>query len=254
MDVQAIKTFILQLNTTNLFWFSAISVLLCLAWIFLCLRLDREAPEPPGQIVRILFWGGLMVFPALFIAGPLSSFLGQVSWLSAGIRIVILSFLIDGLIEEFAKFTILSEKVYKKKFFDEPRDGLIYGMLVGIGFSLLENFFFGLTFVGLPGAFMVVTLRGIITTFMHLLAGGIIGYYFGLAKFKHLQQASTKEKSSLIIRGLILAILFHGLYNLVIRFGYSWLMIPLAIFLVAVYIIILTGIRKAQQSFEQHTL
>jgi len=254
MDLQVMKNFVFQLTTTNFLWFILISFLLCLAWIFLCLRLDRESPEPPKQIIRIFFWGGLMVFPTLFITGPISSFLNQLSWLNGVFKIIVLSFIIDGLFEEFVKFCILSEKVYKEKFFDEPRDGLIYGMIVGIGFSLLENFFFGLTLVGVPGGLLVIVARGIITTFMHLLAGGVIGYYFGLAKFKAHGQASKKERSSLIARGLILAILFHGLYDLVIRFNYAWLMIPLAVFLIGVYVSILVGLRCTQTSFNNHTL
>lgn len=254
MDVQAIKNFLLQLTTSNFAWFMLISLLLCLAWIFLCLRLDRESPEPPKQIIRIFFWGGLMVFPTLFITGPISSFINQLSWLGGALRIIVLSFLVDGLIEEFIKFCILSEKVYKEKFFDEPRDGLIYGMIVGIGFSFLENFFFGLTLIGVPGGLLLIVARGIITTFMHLLAGGIIGYYFGLAKFKAHGQASKKERSLLIVRGLILAILFHGLYDLVIRFNYAWLMIPLAVFLIGVYVSIIIGLRRTQILFYNHTL
>lgn len=254
MDVQAIKNFLLQLTTSNLLWFMLISLFLCVAWIFLCLRLDRESPEPPKQIIRIFFWGGLMVFPTLFITGPISSFINQLSWLSGVLKIIILSFLVDGLIEEFVKFCILSEKVYKEKSFDEPRDGLIYGMIIGIGFSLLENFFFGLTLMGVPGGLLIIVARGIITTFMHLLAGGIIGYCFGLAKFKAHGQASKKEGSWLVVRGLIFAILFHGLYNLVIRFSYAWLMIPLSIFLIGVYIYIIIGLRRTQVLFNNHTL
>ncbi len=254
MDVQAIKSFLLQLTTSNLLWFMLISLLLCVAWIFLCLRLDRESPEPPKQIIRIFFWGGLMVFPALLITGPISSFINQLSWLSGVLRIIILSFLVDGLIEESIKFCILSEKVYKERSFDEPRDGLIYGMIIGIGFSLLENFFFGLTLIGVPGGLLIIAARGIITTFMHLLAGGIIGYHFGLAKFKAHGQASKKERSWLIVRGLIFAISFHGLYNLVIRFSYAWLMIPLSIFLIGVYVYIIIGLRRTQVLFNNHTL
>ena len=254
MDWQIVKNLLLQFTVTNFLWFVLISLLLCVAWIFLCLRLDREAPEQSKQLIRVFFWGGLMVFPTLFITGPITSFIGQLSWLSSAIKIIVLSFLVDGLFEELIKFSILSEKVYREKFFDEPRDGLIYGIMIGLGFSLLENFFFGLTLVGVPGGLLVVVARGIITTFMHLLAGGIIGYYFGLAKFKSHSQAPKKQKSWLMIHGLVLAILFHGLYDLVIRFNYAWLMIPLAAFLIGVYVYIVIGLRRIQTSFHNHTL
>lgn len=257
MDNQAIKNFVLSLNPHNLILFLAINLLLCLTWIFLCLRLDREAPEPPKHLITIFFWGGLMVFPALFIAGPISSFINGFGWLKFGVKIVILSFLIDGLIEEFTKYSILSDKVYRKSFFDEPRDGLIYGMIIGIGFSFLESFFYSLTLVGVHHALLVMVLRGAITTFMHLLAGGIIGYHFGLAKFTqfhHLGPVSENYRRTIIMRGLLLAIIFHGLYNLVIRFNFAWLMFPLAILLIGVYISIILGLKRTQTLFKRHTL
>ncbi|MDD2647121.1 MAG: PrsW family intramembrane metalloprotease [Patescibacteria group bacterium] len=257
MNVQALKEFFLSLDPQNIVLFTLITALLCLAWIFLCLRLDRESPEPKEQIVRIFFWGGLMVFPALFIAGPITVFINKFTFLSSLAQILILSFLVDGLIEEFIKFSIISEKVYRKPFFDEPRDGLIYGMILGIGFSFLESFFYSLTLVGEQHAFLIILMRGLMTTFMHLLAGGIIGYHFGLAKFAHFYRHKLATKGyqrMLVWRGLILAICFHALYNLVIRFNYVWLMIPLAVLLIGVYISIILGLRKTQTLFKSNAL
>lgn len=209
-----------------------------MAWLFLCVRLDRTSPEPKKQILRIFLWGGFMVFPVLLITGPLSTAITQIKWLSDVVEIFILSFMLDGLFEEWAKYSILSEKIYRSKFFDEPRDGIVYGMVIGIGFSFVENILYSLTFIDLKEGLLLAITRGVATTFMHLLAGGIIGYYFGLAKF------SEKGKSKLIWRGFILAILFHGFYNTVIRFGYIWTLIPLILVLIGTYLLILRGLRR----------
>lgn len=245
MDFQGFKQFLFSLNPTNIVLFSIAGALLCLFWLFLCLRLDREAPEPKRQIIRIFLWGGFVVFPVLLIAGPINSIISQTKWLSETIKIFVLSFLIDGLIEEWAKYSILSDKVYHSKHFDEPRDGIIYGMLAGLGFSFIENFLYSLTFIGLKEGMFYVVLRGLTTTFMHLLAGGIIGYYFGLAKFfKSNPDKSARNQHKIIFVGLGLAILFHGLYNTIVRFGYVWTIVPLAVLLIGAYLAIMLGLRR----------
>lgn len=236
MEFQALKQFLLNLNPDNLLLFLVLNVFLSGAWLLLCLRLDRKSPEPQREILRAFFWGGFIVFPVLLIAGPISTLIQQINQLSNIVQIFILSFMIDGLIEEWAKFSIFSEKFYPSKYFDEPRDGVIYGMVIGLSFSFVENFLYSLTFTNLPEGLWIVILRGLATTFMHILAAGIVGYYLGLTKFTH--------KNKLIWQGLIIAILLHGFYNTVIRFGYDWALIPLVILLITTYIVILSGLRK----------
>lgn len=241
MDFQQFKQFLLNLNLENFLLFFVINIFLSGAWLFLCLYLDRQAPEPRKEILKAFFWGGFIVFPVLLIAGPISTFIHEMSNLNSVIRILFLSFMIDGLIEEWAKFSVLSEKFYLSRHFDEPRDGIIYGMVIGLGFSFVENFLYSLTFTNVSEGLWIIILRGLATTFMHILAIGTVGYYLGMAKF-----ASSREnnKNRLIWQGLIIAILLHGLFNTVIRFGYEWALVPLAILLIGVYIVILSGLHK----------
>ncbi|MGB9609204.1 MAG: PrsW family intramembrane metalloprotease [Patescibacteria group bacterium] len=243
MYFQGFEKFLLTLNPTNIILFFIFGALLCLFWLLFCLYLDRQAPEPKKQILKVFFWGGFTVFPILLITGPISSILDQVNWPSLAVQIFIFSFLIDGLFEELAKYAVLSDKVYHSKYFDEPRDGLIYGMIVGLGFSFVENFLYSLICTDLKEGLQLILLRGLLTTSMHFLSGGIIGYYFGLAKFRN--------KKQLILPGLIIAILFHGLYNTILRFGSDWTFIPLAILLVGTYTFIILGLRKIDKIFKK---
>lgn len=240
IDFEKFKEFLLDLNPVNILLFSILNAILCLTWLFLCLRLDRGSPEPKKQILRAIFWGGFIVFPVLLITGPISTFIHKISQLNNIFQVFILSFMIDGLVEEWAKFSVLSEKFYSSKYFDEPRDGVIYGMVIGLGFSFVENFLYILTFTNLVEGLWIVILRGLATTFMHILTMGIIGYYLGLSKFTTLK----KNKNKLIWQGLIIAILFHGFYNTVIRFGYNWTIIPLVLLLISTYLAIIIGLRK----------
>ncbi len=215
-----------------------------LLWLFICLRFDRAAPEPPGQILKVFLWGVLITVPVIFIAGPLTGLAEASSLRDSIFLIFVLSFLIDGLFEELAKYAVLHLRVYRSRHFDQPRDGFVYGMTIGLGLAFVENILYGLVINNLAMGVTTVIMRGFTTTFMHWLAGGIIGYHLGLAKFYH---TTKRGKWLVILRGLLLAILFHGFYNTIVRFGWTWGLIPLAVLLIGVFIMVLREIRKASQ-------
>lgn len=208
-----------------------------LLWLGICLRLDRSAPEPGMQIFKTFMWGVVLTIPLIYIAGTVTGMVRQFPFIPAIAVIFILSFLVDGLFEEGGKYVILRLRVYPSIHFDELRDGFIYGMVLGLGFAFAENILYGIISDSVLLGAGTVVLRGITTTFLHFLSGGIIGYYIGLVKFHSL-------KKSVALYGLVLAIVLHGLYNTVVRFGWWWNLIPLAILLGGVYIVILIRIRK----------
>jgi len=207
-----------------------------LLWLLVCLRFDRPAPEPKIQILKTFFWGAFITIPIVFIAGYLSGLIAGSSFLSALAIILILSFLIDGLIEELVKYVILRFRVVKSLYFDELRDGFIYGMVLGLGLAFVENILYGFISGGIVEGASTILIRGFTTTFLHFLTGGIIGYYLGLVKFH-------SKNNFVAIQGLLLAILIHGLYNTIVRFGWWWNIIPLAVLLLVTYIFILTKIK-----------
>ena len=45
-------------------------------------------------------------------------------------------------VEEVLKFTVLYSLVYKMKDFNEPIDGIVYGVTVSLGFATLENIYY----------------------------------------------------------------------------------------------------------------
>ena len=208
-----------------------------LIWLIICLRLDKDAPEPKNQVVKTFFFGVVITIPIILIAGYLTDLIKGIPYFSDIAIIFILSFLIDGLIEEFAKYIILFKWVYKSLHFNELRDGFIYGMIIGLGLAFVENILYGIASSNIGTGVITVLLRGFITTLLHFLTGGIIGYYIALVKF-HSKPHSTA------LYGLGIAVLLHGLYNTIVRFGWWWNIFPLLIILLLTYIIILIRIRK----------
>jgi hypothetical protein len=68
--------------------------------------------------------------------------------------------------------------VFHWREFDEPLDGVIYGVAVSLGFATLENLLY-LDRMGLAIAWQ----RAVFAVPAHALFGGAMGYYAGRAKF-----------------------------------------------------------------------
>ena len=207
-------------------------------WLLVCLRLDRSAPEPAGQIFRVFLLGALVTIPLMLITGNLTNWGEESLTLSPVLMILFCSFLIDGLFEESAKCVIFRLGVYNARHFNQLRDGFIYGMTLGLGFAFSENILYGFLSPNVWSGTNLILLRGLTTTLIHFLAGGIIGYYWGLVKF------NPKHSRYLFLRGLLWAFLLHGLYNTIVRFDIYWNIIPLGILLIGVYIVILRRIKR----------
>jgi len=207
-------------------------------WLLVCLRLDRSAPEPAGQIFRVFLLGVLVTIPLMLITGNLTNWAEKNLILGSFLMILLSSFLIDGLFEELGKYIIFRLGIYKTRHFNQVRDGFIYGMTLGLGFAFSENVLYGFLSPDIWAGTNLILLRGLTTTLLHFLAGGIIGYYWGLVKF------NSQHSKYFSLNGLFLAILLHGLYNTIVRFNWYWNIIPLGILLIGIYIVVLRRIKR----------
>lgn len=106
-----------------------------------------------------------------------------------------------GIIEELAKALPISLFLYKKRYFNEHTDGIIYFGLAGLGFGLPENILYTLQFGAGAGVG-----RLFLTPFFHAATTGLIGY--ALIRMKLDRDAKWKYG------GVILAAVgLHGLYD-----------------------------------------
>ncbi|PNQ72532.1 PrsW family intramembrane metalloprotease [Hanstruepera neustonica] len=111
------------------------------------------------------------------------------------------AFFIVGFTEEFSKYIIVRYYAQTRTAFDEPYDGIIYAVMVSMGFAATENIFYVL-----EGGYQVALLRAFTAVPAHATFAILMGYYMGKAKF-----SENRVKLNLI--GLSLAILFHGAYD-----------------------------------------
>ena len=88
-----------------------------------------------------------------------------------------------------------------KTWFNEPFDGIVYAVMVSMGFAAVENVMYVL-----QGGMDVALVRAFSAVPAHATFGIIMGFFMGKAKF-------SKNRIMWNFTGLMSAILFHGAYD-----------------------------------------
>jgi len=111
------------------------------------------------------------------------------------------AFFVIGFSEELSKYVIVRYYAQRQKEFNEPFDGIVYAVMVSMGFAATENIFYVL-----EGGYQVAVIRAVTAVPAHATFGILMGYFMGKAKF-------SNSRAKLNSIGLLLAILFHGAYD-----------------------------------------
>jgi RsiW-degrading membrane proteinase PrsW (M82 family) len=111
------------------------------------------------------------------------------------------AFFVVGLTEELSKYLIVRYFAQPKSAFNEPFDGIIYAVMVSMGFAATENIFYVL-----ESGVETAILRAFTAVPAHATFGILMGYFMGKAKF-------SNNKKTLNLIGLLSAIIFHGAYD-----------------------------------------
>ena len=159
--------------------------------------------EPAINMIMSFFWGMLCIIPAVFMERLVYPLFGN-----SIAEIIASAFIAVALIEESAKFLILRTYSFTRRSFDEPLDGIVYSILVSMGFAMVENVFY----VQQHG-FQVAFLRMFTSVPAHATFAIIMGYYTGKAKF------DRKRRTYLLTKGLAGAVLAHGMYDVFLLLG-----------------------------------
>ena len=153
-------------------------------WVWVVRRYDRLEPEPLKLLLWVGLWGGFMsVIPAIIGNSLADHFLGLSGFsgdLSRRISLplALTAAVFVGINEETWKFLATLRLVRKLPEFDEPIDGMIYGMTVALGFAAIENLEYLVRFG--PG---VLVARSLLSIPVHLACAAIWGYGLARARF-----------------------------------------------------------------------
>lgn len=161
---------------------------------------DKYEKEPVRLLALSFFLGILSIFPAI-----MGSALGESFGFSLSDNIFITfahAFIAVALSEELAKFLFLRYIMFNRKEFNEPFDGIIYAVMIGMGFAAFEN----ILYVA-DGGYTTAVLRAFTAVPAHAAFGVIMGYFVGLAKF------NPENRQRLLLTGLFWAVAAHGAYD-----------------------------------------
>ncbi|GEL03996.1 glutamic-type intramembrane protease PrsW [Rummeliibacillus sp. G93] len=177
---------------------------------------NQMATEPRTTLFHTFIYGAILTFPILF----LQFVVNEEKIFSS---VLMQDVLFSGVVEEFFKWFILLIAIYHHIEFDDPYDGVLYGVSISLGFATVENILYILSF-GLDTAFM----RALMPVSSHALFGVVMGYYLGRAKF-------TGRNSSIRYQAVSLALpmLLHIIFNFILTIEGKWayIMLPFMLFL-----------------------
>jgi protease PrsW len=161
---------------------------------------DKLDKEPLHLLVKLFFLGALSIVPASLLESVAELFGLGISEDSTTTAIYALAV---GFSEEVSKFAFLMIFAYPKKDFNEPFDGITYGVMVAMGFATLENVLYVI-----EGGWQVALIRMFTAVPAHATFAVMMGYFVGLAKFRHQHFLSPYRMA-----GLFSAVLFHAAYD-----------------------------------------
>ncbi|MBA2499213.1 MAG: GNAT family N-acetyltransferase [Chitinophagaceae bacterium] len=176
----------------------ALSVAPGLAICFYIFHKDIYNREPKITLLISFILGMLAIIPAYLLESVLIPFFGNSILATA-----IVAYGIVGLSEELFKFLVVRYYCYSRKSFDEPLDGIIYAVVVSMGFATVEN----IGYVMQHG-YSVAIARMFLAIPAHATFGVMMGYFIGKAKF------NPSKQNSYFLQGIFWAVFFHGTYDL----------------------------------------
>lgn len=181
--------------------------------------LDRYEKEPLPLILAAFFWGAV---PAIALAllvefvfampveqSPLGP--GSASWgLAPVVEEVLKALALGGLF------------LWAQDEFDGMLDGIVYGALIGFGFSMTENALYFIRYEDVGGLFW---MRSVFFGLNHAFFTSLVGLAFGAVRFRK----SPLMLWMAVLAGLTLATMFHAAHNYLTTvfestgLVYSWL-------------------------------
>jgi len=160
---------------------------------------DKYENEPVSFLFKNFIFGVLSAIVAITISLGLSK-LFSIDKFNVFDQFIE-AFIVVAFAEELGKFIFLRKIAYRSVHFNEPYDGIIYSVMISMGFATIENILYSFS-----GGLGTAVMRMFTAVPAHATFAIIMGYFMGLAKFK-------KNKTLLLSLGLIGAIVFHGAYD-----------------------------------------
>jgi len=191
---------------------------------------DKYEKEPIKILLKSILAGVFITIPVVYTERFLTNLFDFEKQIS---QATYTAFIVAAITEESFKYAVLILLIWKNRNFNEKFDGIVYAVFVSMGFAAVENIFYVMNY-GLT----VGWTRAITAVPAHAIFGIIMGYYFGLAKFK------PKMRNYYLVLSLMVPIILHGIYDFILM---SKVPILLAIFFPFLIFMFMLGFKRMKR-------
>jgi RsiW-degrading membrane proteinase PrsW (M82 family) len=187
-------------------------VAVALLLVYLFLRNGRGRREPKKALLEAAGLGaaGMIaagILEAVFAGSKVNANMHFLAHGAGAVWPAVWLFLLVGTIEELVKLLPLTWFVYRRPYFSEHTDGIIYFGFAGLAFGLLENIMYTVTFGAGTGLGRLV-----MTPYFHASLTGIAGFYIASRKIRHIPMTQ-------VVGAIGVLILLHALYDFCLESG-----------------------------------
>ena len=162
-------------------------------------------PEPKNIVFKTFLFGCATVLGIDLIIPVLDNF--SESTFKGETYYFFDSFIRAGFVEEIFKAMVIVFYCTRKSAFDEPMDGVIYGVAASLGFAAYENIAYVQYFSEKTSLMDISLTRAFSAVPMHGLCGVMMGFLITLSIFE------KKHNYLNLVLAILIPVGMHGLYN-----------------------------------------
>jgi protease PrsW len=151
-------------------------------------------------LLKSFLWG--MVSILLVLAMQFFASFFQLDNLNNIRRVLFYALVIMAFFAELGKFFFLKGFVYTRAEFKTPVDGIIFGVMISMGFATMNNI---LVFINIPDL-NVNVVNALTAGPANVIFGVLMGFFIGLGKLRKMRFIDS-------MTGLAAAVFFHALYD-----------------------------------------
>ena len=221
-------------------WLVTLAVLpgiLIMLWVY---KKDKIEKEPKGLLLKLFVLGAISVIPAALLEIGAGWILESsvTDGLDEILIIAIENFAGVALIEEACKYFFLKKGSWKHPAFDYRFDGIVYAVVVSMGFAVVENIMYVV-----ENGFGNAIVRALISVPGHASFAICMGAYYGAAKVAE-SWGDPVQSEKLRAKALWMPVFMHGFFDFCLSVD-SWIaLIVFFVYIIAVDIVIIKKIKK----------
>jgi len=221
-----------MLITRNLTMLAIIPGILIIIYVY---RKDKVEKEPAGLVLRTIVYGAISALLAGVLEGAAQRVLP--SYPQGSLQYALqTAFLLAAFWEEIVKYWAMYKCSWRYPGFNYRFDGVVYGVSSAVGFAILENVNYVLSY-----GFQTAVVRAFTAVPLHAFCGVAMGIFYAYQKKASLH---GKSGTKYMVLALLVPMLIHGVYDTFAFIGTTESEFALLAFVVIMYIVAVKTINK----------